>query len=55
MLPKVSQEMLAEMIGTKRARVNLFMNKFRTLGFIRYDRNREIRINNSLMDVAVRG
>src|ERR1700686_4765748 len=35
MLPKVSQEMLAEMIGTTRSRVNLFMNKFRKLGFIK--------------------
>jgi CRP/FNR family transcriptional regulator, cyclic AMP receptor protein len=36
-LPKVSQEMLAEMIGATRSRVNLFMNKFRKLGFIRYN------------------
>src|SRR5467141_5174635 len=42
-LPKVSQEMLAEMIGTTRSRVNFFMNKFRKLGFIRY--NGEIHVN----------
>ena len=36
--PKVSQEMLAEMIGTTRSRVNFFMNKFRKLGFIRLQR-----------------
>jgi CRP-like cAMP-binding protein len=36
-IPKVSQEMLAEMIGTTRSRVNCFMNKFRKLGFIRYN------------------
>jgi CRP-like cAMP-binding protein len=36
-LPKVSQEMLAEMIGTTRSRVNFFMNKFRKLGFIQYN------------------
>ena len=36
MLPKVSQEMLAEMIGTTRSRVNFFMNKFRKMGFIAY-------------------
>ena len=38
MLPKVSQEMLAEMVGTTRSRVNVFMNKFRKLGFIRLQR-----------------
>lgn len=49
--PKVSQEMLAEMIGTTRARVNCFMNKFRKLGFIRY--NGEIHINDSLLNVVL--
>jgi CRP-like cAMP-binding protein len=51
MLPKVSQEMLAEMVGTTRSRVNFFMNKFRKLGFIRY--NGEIHINNSLLSVVL--
>jgi hypothetical protein len=46
MLPKISQEMLAEIIGTTRPRVNVFMNKFRKLGFIKY--NGEIQINDSL-------
>jgi CRP/FNR family cyclic AMP-dependent transcriptional regulator len=50
--PKVSQEMLAEMIGTTRCRVNFFMNKFKELGFIQYDR--EIHINNSLLSVVQR-
>ena len=50
-LPKVSQEMLAEMIGTTRSRVNFFMNKFRKLGFIRY--NGEIHINDSLLNVVL--
>jgi CRP/FNR family transcriptional regulator, cyclic AMP receptor protein len=50
-LPKVSQEMLAEMIGTTRSRVNFFMNKFRKLGFIQY--NGEIRINDSLLSVVL--
>ena len=50
-LPKVSQEMLAEMIGTTRPRVNFFMNKFRRLGFIKY--NGEIRVNNSLLSVVL--
>lgn len=50
-LPKISQEMLAEMIGTTRSRVNFFMNKFRKLGFIQY--NGEIHINNSLLSVVL--
>ncbi|MGA2483392.1 MAG: Crp/Fnr family transcriptional regulator [Candidatus Acidiferrales bacterium] len=53
-LPKVSQEMLAEMIGTTRARVNFFMNKFRTLGFIEYGGMlRELQINKSLLSVVL--
>jgi CRP/FNR family cyclic AMP-dependent transcriptional regulator len=51
-LPKISQETLAEMIGTTRSRVNFFMNKFRKLGFIEY--NGEIRINNSLLTIVLR-
>ena len=47
-LPAVSQETLAEIIGTTRSRVNFFMNKFRTLGFVEYE-NRKIRINKSLL------
>jgi CRP-like cAMP-binding protein len=50
-LQKVSQETLAEMIGTTRSRVNLFMNKFRKLGFIEYDG--EIKINKSLLTVVL--
>jgi CRP/FNR family transcriptional regulator, cyclic AMP receptor protein len=50
-LTKVSQEMLAEMIGTTRSRVNFFMNKFRKLGFIEYDG--EIHVNNSLLSVVL--
>ena len=47
-LPNISQEMLAEMIGTTRPRVNLFMNKFRKLGFIEYGgRPRGLQINKS--------
>jgi CRP/FNR family transcriptional regulator, cyclic AMP receptor protein len=53
MLPKVSQEMLAEMIGTTRPRVNFFMNKFRKLGFIEYNLSREIQINHSLLSVVL--
>jgi CRP/FNR family cyclic AMP-dependent transcriptional regulator len=50
-IPKVSQEMLAEMIGTTRSRVNFFMNKFRKLGFIRYDG--EIHVNKSLLSAVL--
>ena len=50
-LPKVSQETLAEMIGTTRSRVNFFMNKFRKLGFIQY--NGRIQVNNSLLSVVL--
>ena len=50
-LPRVSQGMLAEMIGTTRPRVNFFMNKFRKLGFIQY--NGEIHVNNSLLSVVL--
>jgi CRP/FNR family cyclic AMP-dependent transcriptional regulator len=51
-LPKVSQEVLAEMVGTTRSRVNFFMNKFRKLGFIDY--NGALKINNSLLSVVLR-
>jgi CRP/FNR family transcriptional regulator, cyclic AMP receptor protein len=50
-LPKVSQEMLAEMVGTTRSRVNFFMNKFRRLGFIKY--NGGLKIDNSLLSVVL--
>ena len=52
-LPKVSQTVLAEMIGTTRTRVNFFMNKFRKLGFIEYD-GVNLKINNSLLSVVLR-
>jgi len=50
-LPKLSQGLLAEMIGTTRSRVNFFMNKFRKLGFIKY--NGGIQINSSLLSVVL--
>jgi CRP-like cAMP-binding protein len=50
-LPKVSQEMLAEMVGTTRSRVNFFMNKFRKLGFIKY--NGGLHIDTSLLSVVL--
>ena len=51
-LPRISQESLAEMVGTTRSRVNLFLNKFRKLGFIGYDGG-GITINPSLLSVVV--
>jgi CRP/FNR family cyclic AMP-dependent transcriptional regulator len=51
-LPKISQEMLAEMVGTTRSRVSFFMNKFRKLGFIQY--NDTLEIHNSLLNVVLR-
>jgi CRP-like cAMP-binding protein len=50
-VPKVSQEVLAEMVGTTRSRVNFFMNKFRKLGFIEY--NGVLKINDSLVNVVL--
>jgi len=50
-IPKISQETLAEMVGTTRSRVNFFMNKFRDLGFIEY--NGELRVNTSLLSVVL--
>jgi CRP/FNR family cyclic AMP-dependent transcriptional regulator len=50
-LPKLSQELLAEMIGTTRSRVNFFMNKFRKLGFIEY--NGGLKIHSSLLSVVL--
>ena len=50
-LPTVSQETLAEMIGTTRSRVNLFMNKFKKLGFI--DNKNGLEINSSLLSVIL--
>jgi CRP-like cAMP-binding protein len=51
MVPKVSQEMLAEMVGTTRSRVNFFMNKFRKLGFIKY--NGGVHVDSSLLSVVL--
>jgi CRP/FNR family transcriptional regulator, cyclic AMP receptor protein len=54
MVPEISQEILAEMVGTTRSRVNFFMNKFRKRGFIKYDnRMRGLQINKSLLGVVL--
>jgi len=50
-IAKISQETLAEMIGTTRSRVNFFMNKFRKLGFIKY--NGELEVNSSLLNIVL--
>jgi CRP/FNR family transcriptional regulator, cyclic AMP receptor protein len=50
-LPKISQEVLAEMVGTTRSRVNFFMNKFRKLGFIDY--NGGLKVHNSLLSIVL--
>ena len=50
-VPKLSQETLAEIVGTTRSRVNFFMNKFRDLGFIEY--NGDIKVNNALLTVVL--
>jgi CRP/FNR family transcriptional regulator, cyclic AMP receptor protein len=51
-IPPIKQEMLAEMIGTTRPRINFFMNKFRELGFIDYDNN-SLKVHSSLLSVVL--
>ena len=53
MVPEISQETLAEMVGTTRSRVNFFLNKFKKLGFIEYDGELPIKINPSLLSVVL--
>jgi len=50
-IPKISQETLAEMVGTTRARVNFFMNRFRQMGLIHY--NGGLQVHSSLLDVVL--
>ena len=50
-IPKVSQETLAEMVGTTRSRVSFFMNKFRELGFLDY--NGGVHVHSSLLNVVL--
>jgi CRP-like cAMP-binding protein len=51
-IPKMSQEFLAEMVGTTRPRVNFFMNKFREMGFIEYD-NDGLQVHSSLLNIVL--
>ncbi len=50
-IPKISQEVLAEMIGTTRSRVSFFMNKFRRMGFIKY--NGSLEVHSSLLNIVL--
>jgi CRP-like cAMP-binding protein len=52
-VPRISQETLAEMVGTTRSRVNFFLNKFKKLGFIEYNGDLPLKINNSLLSVVL--
>jgi CRP-like cAMP-binding protein len=52
-VPKISQETLAEMVGTTRSRVNFFMNRFRKLGFVDYDAGRALQVHSSLLNIIL--
>jgi hypothetical protein len=51
-IPKISQETLAEMIGTTRSRVSFFMNRFRKLGFVNYD-GAGLQVHSSLLNIIL--
>jgi hypothetical protein len=52
-VPRLSQETLAEMVGTTRSRVSFFMNRFRKLGFINYDAGDNLHVHSSLLNVVL--
>jgi predicted XRE-type DNA-binding protein len=52
-IPRLSQETLAEMVGTTRSRVSFFMNRFRKMGFIHYDVGDNVRVRSSLLNVVL--
>ena len=52
-VPKISQEMLAKMIGTTRSRVSFFMNRFRRLGFIDYHAGDALQVHSSLLNIVL--
>jgi CRP-like cAMP-binding protein len=52
-IPKISQETLADMIGTTRSRVSFFMNRFRTLGFVDYNGGSGLQVHSSLLNVVL--
>ena len=52
-IPKISQEVLAEMVGTTRSRVSFFMNRFRKLGFIDYQTGDALQVHSSLLNIVL--
>jgi CRP/FNR family cyclic AMP-dependent transcriptional regulator len=52
-IPQITQETLAEMVGTTRSRINLFMNRFRKLGFIDYQTGDDLRVHSSLLNLVL--
>ena len=52
-VPKISQETLAEMVGTTPVPVNFFMNRFRKLGFVDYDAGRDLQVHSSLLNIIL--
>lgn len=52
-IPKISQETLAEMVGTTRSRVSFFMNRFRKLGFVDYDGGSGLQVHSSLLNIVL--
>jgi CRP/FNR family cyclic AMP-dependent transcriptional regulator len=52
-IPKLSQETLAEMVGTTRSRVNFFMNRFKKFGFVDYDAGSGLRVHSSLLNIVL--
>jgi len=53
LIPKMSQETIAEMIGTTRSRVSFFMNRFRKSGFIDYDGGSGLQVHSSLLNIVL--
>jgi CRP/FNR family transcriptional regulator, cyclic AMP receptor protein len=52
-IPEISQETLAQMVGTTRSRINFFMNRFKKLGFIDYEGRRALQVHSSLLNVVL--
>ncbi len=52
-IPRISQETLAQMVGTTRSRISLFMNKFRKLGFVDYDGEKGLQVHSSLLNIVL--
>jgi len=52
-VPRINQETLAKMVGTTRSRINFFMNRFKKLGFVDYDGETNLKVNNNLLSVLL--